>query len=224
MLDETKQDENLLCLNTQSFTKDNFVSLCDILAQKDDDLKAIVTKYDYPPFWSRVPSFATLINFILEQQVSLASAKAALLKLEAAIGTITPEKILLLSDEEMKACYFSRQKIRYTRNLARAIIEGELDVDALAVLPDEAMRSKLKKIKGIGDWTADVFLMMALHRCDCFATRDVALIKSIKEVKGLSPFTSKEEILAVAEHWRPFRTIAAYLLWHAYLESRKTKR
>jgi len=203
--------------------KNNFYPLCDILSQQDNDLKRIIAQYGYPPFWSRVPSFATLIHIILEQQVSLASAKAAFLKLESKIGHITPEKILQLSDEEMKACYFSRQKIKYARHLADAIVNGELNIEQLNNLPDHLVRTELKKVKGIGDWTVDVYLMMVLHRCDCFAGGDIALIKSIKEVKGLSPLTSKEEILSIIENWKPYRTIAAFILWHAYIKKRNLK-
>src|SRR6476660_8146619 len=136
-----------------SFDKDNFYSFCDVISEKDSDLKKIITQYGYPPFWSRISSFATLIHIILEQQVSLASAKAAFLKLESKIGHITPEKILLLTDEEMKACYFSRQKIKYARHLAGAIVNGELTIEQLNNLPDDLVRNELKKIKGIGDWT-----------------------------------------------------------------------
>ena len=207
----------------ECFTKDNFILLCDKLARKDKHLKKVIKQYDYPPLWSRVASFATLIHIILEQQVSLASAKAAFLKLEAKIGHITPEKIIQLSDEEMKACYFSRQKIKYAKHLATAIINNELSIEQLNDLPDESLRSELKKIKGIGDWTVDVFMMMALHRCDCFPAGDIALIKSIKEVKGLAPLTSKEEILLIADTWKPYRTIAAFILWHAYIKKRNLK-
>jgi len=203
-----------------SFDKNNFLSLCDSLAERDKDLKNIIIQFGYPPLWSRTPSFATLIHIILEQQVSLASAKAAFLKLESAIGHITPEKILQLSDEEMKACYFSRQKTKYAKHLAEVILNGELNIDALQTLPDNAVRTELKKVKGIGDWTVDVFLMMVLHRNDCFATGDIALMKSIKEVKGLVPLTSKAEILLITETWKPYRTLAAFLLWHAYIRIR----
>ena len=206
-----------------SFDKNNFHSLCDILAERDNDLKNIITRYDYPPLWSRVPSFATLIHIILEQQVSLASAKAAFLKLESKIGHITPEKILELSDEEMKACYFSRQKMKYARHLAEVILNDTLNIDALQTLPDDVIRTELKKVKGIGDWTVDVFLMMVLHRNDCFATGDIALMKSIKQVKGLPPLTSKEEILLITENWKPYRTVAAFMLWHAYIKKRNLK-
>jgi DNA-3-methyladenine glycosylase II len=206
-----------------SFDKDNFHSLCDVLSEKDNDLKKIIAQFGYPPLWSRVPSFATLIHIILEQQVSLASAKAAFLKLESKIGHIIPKKILQLSDEEMKACYFSRQKMNYARHLADEIVNGELNIEQLNNLPDDLVRTELKKVKGIGDWTVDVYLMMVLHRCDRFATGDIALMKSIKEVKGLSPLTSKEEILSIVENWRPYRTIAAFMLWHAYIKKRNLK-
>ena len=206
-----------------SFDKDNFHSLCGVLSEKDNDLKKIIAQFGYPPLWSRVPSFATLIHIILEQQVSLASAKAAFLKLESKIGQITPKKILQLSDEEMKTCYFSRQKMNYARHLADEIVNGELNIEQLNNLPDDLVRTELKKVKGIGDWTVDVYLMMVLHRCDCFATGDIALMKSIKEVKGLPPLTSKEEILSVVENWKPYRTIAAFMLWHAYIKKRNLK-
>src|SRR3954471_8647190 len=123
-----------------TFNKDNLNSLCDILAERDKDLKNIIVQFSHPPFWSRTPSFATLINIILEQQVSLASAKAAFLKLESRIGHITPEKILQLNDEEMKACYFSRQKIKYARDLAEAVIKGKLNIEELHHLPDDVIR------------------------------------------------------------------------------------
>ena len=206
-----------------SFDENNFHSLCDALAKKDKHLKQIILQYGYPPLWSREPTFATLIYIILEQQVSLASAKAAFIKLQEKIGHIIPEKIVKLSDDEMKACYFSRQKMVYARHLSAAVINKELQIENLCLLNDEDVRTELKKIKGIGDWTADVFLMMCLHRCDLFPTGDVALIKSTKEVKQLPAETTKEEILQIASRWKPYRTIAAYLLWHAYIKKRDMK-
>jgi len=207
----------------ECFNEDNFISLCDKLARKDKDLKAVIKQHGYPPLWGRVPSFATLIHIILEQQVSLASAKAAFLKLEAKIGHITPEKVLVLTDEEMKACYFSRQKIIYARHLANALITDKFSINKIVSLNDEALRNEMKKLKGIGDWTIDVFMMMALHRCDCFPTGDIALMKSIKEVKRLDNNTSKEEVLVIANKWKPYRTIAAFIFWHAYIKKRNIK-
>lgn len=199
----------------------HFHQHCDALAREDHDLKQIIDDYGYPPLWSRAPDFKSLIHFILEQQVSLASAKAALDKLEQRLTVVAPEALLALTDEELKACYFSRQKIVYARGLAIAIVSGSFVMDELGELPDEEVRDRLKRLKGIGDWTADVFLMMALHRCDLFPLGDVALVKSIKNIKKLPADATKEEILDVAKRWQPYRSVAAYLLWHAYLSKRK---
>jgi DNA-3-methyladenine glycosylase II len=206
-----------------TFSEDNFHSLCDKLAAKDKHLKWIVTTHGYPPLWSRAATFATLIHVILEQQVSLASAKAAFLKLQEKIGHITPEKLLLLTDEEMKACYFSRQKIVYARHLANAIVNGDLVVEDLEKMENDDIRLLLKKLKGIGDWTVDVFLMMVLHRTDVFPPGDIALMKSLKEVKELPMDTPREQLLALAARWKPYRTVAAFLLWHAYIKKRNLK-
>jgi DNA-3-methyladenine glycosylase II len=204
-----------------TFSKDNFTDLCDELALIDQDLKKIIRLYGYPPLWSRKPTFETLIHIILEQQVSLASAKAALDKLKLKTKKITPQNLLKLSDEEMRSCYFSRQKMLYARHLAESIISKSFSISELKQQTDEEATASMKKLKGIGDWTADVFLMMSLNRTDCFPTGDVALMKSIKKVKRLTEDCLKEEVLSVAEKWRPNRTIAAYLLWHSYLSERK---
>jgi DNA-3-methyladenine glycosylase II len=205
-----------------TFNKNNFTGYCDELSAKDKDLGKIIHRHGYPPLWSRKPGFETLVHIILEQQVSLASAKAALDKLKLRIP-VTPRKILQLTDEEMKGCYFSRQKTLYARHLAEAVLSGSFAIQALNKLKDDEVRTAMKKIKGIGDWTADVYLMMALQRTDCFPAGDIALVKSIKAVKGLPANCPKGDILAVADKWRPYRTIAAYLLWHSYLSERNRK-
>lgn len=200
------------------FSEDDFDQLCRKLAKKDPHIKSIIDQYGIAPVWTRKPGFETLIHIILEQQVSLASAKAALVKLKEKIGAVTPKKLLQLSDEELKACYFSRQKIVYARCLAQAIESGELSIKKLQSLPDEEVRAALTKIKGIGNWTVDVFLMMVLHRTDLFPTGDIALMNSVRHVKELPSHTSREEILLIAESWRPYRTVAAFLFWHAYIK------
>ncbi len=205
------------------FSEADFTSLCKRLAKKDPHIKAVIDQHGYPPVWSRKPNFETFVHIILEQQVSLASAKAALNKLKEKIGTVTTKKLLLLSDEELKACYFSRQKIVYTRCLAQAIETGQLSIKKLQQLPDEEVRAKLTQIKGIGNWTVDVFLMMVLHRTDLFPTGDIALINSVKHVKQLPSHTTKEEILELAEAWRPNRTVAAFVFWHAYIKRKNIK-
>ena len=205
------------------FTETDFIDRCKQLAKKDADLRSVIQQYGYPPLWKREQGFETLIHIILEQQVSLASAKAALDKLKEKLIDITPENLLSLTDAALKACYFSRQKIIYSRELAAVIISQQLKLDKLASAPDEIIRQELTKIKGIGHWTVDVYLMMALQRSDLFPTGDIALIKSIKAIKQLPAETTKEEIIQLAESWRPNRTIAAFILWHAYLSKRKSK-
>jgi DNA-3-methyladenine glycosylase II len=210
-------------LPNQSFDDLSFYKLCDQLAKKDAHIKEIISTHGYPPIWSREPSFETLIHIILEQQVSLASAKAALVKLKEKIGAVTPKKLLQLSDEELKACYFSRQKTVYARCLATAIVNGELSIKKLQSLSNDEIRETLTKIKGIGNWTVDVFLMMVLHRTDLFPTGDIALMNSVRFVKSLEAHSTREEILALAEAWRPNRTVAAFLFWHAYIKRKNIK-
>ena len=202
----------------QQFHKDNFQQLCDQLARKDRELKGIIREYGYPPMWTRPATFQTLILTILEQQVSLAAAYAAFKKLREKIGYVTPAKILALTDEEMRAVYFTRQKMGYARELARAIQSRKLVLKQLGTLSDEEVRAKMIRLKGIGHWTIDVYLMHALQRTDLFPLGDIALVNSLKLVKQLSPHATKEEMLAIAEAWRPNRTIAAMLLWHAYIQ------
>lgn len=202
------------------FDKTNFQQLCDKLARRDKDLKGIIKTHGYPPMWTRPATFQTLILTILEQQVSLASAYAAFKKLKEKTGYVTPAKILSLTDEEMRACYFTRQKMGYARGLAAAIRDKKLVLKKLHPLPDEDIRTQLIQLKGIGHWTIDVYLMHALQRSDLFPLGDIALVNSLKETKKLSPAISKEGMLAIAEPWRPYRTIAAMILWHAYIQKR----
>lgn len=207
----------------RQFSKEDFTIICNKLSKKDRELKTIIKTHGYPPMWSRPATFSTLIHIILEQQVSLASAKAAFVKLKKRIGNITPKKVLALSDAELRACYFSRQKTVYARHLAGAIVSKQLNLKKLSELRDEEIRTELKKIKGIGDWTVDVYLLFALQRSDLFPTGDLAMMNSFKEIKQLPKHTSKEDIIALAENWRPHRSIATMLLWHAYIETRGIK-
>lgn len=205
------------------FNVDNFYQFCDVLAKKDKDLQKIIKQYGYPPMWTRPASFQTLILFILEQQVSLASAYAAFKKLRERIGYVTPSKILSLTDEELRACYFSRQKIVYARELAKAVQSRQLRLKKFSNAHEDEVRIELKKIKGIGDWTVDVYLMHALQRSDLFPLGDIALVNSLKETKQLHPHITREKMLAIAEPWRPYRSVASMILWHAYIQKRGIK-
>ena len=204
----------------KQFSSENFQLLCDKLSRKDRELMNIIKEYGYPPMWTRPATFQTLILTILEQQVSLASAYAAFKKLKEKTGLVTPAKILALNDGELRSCYFSRQKIMYARELANTVESKQLRLRKLSLLTDEEVRQQMIKIKGIGNWTTDVFLMHALQRTDLFPLGDIALVNSLKEVKRLHKETSKEKMLKIAEPWRPYRTIASMILWHAYIKKR----
>ncbi|HEX5154293.1 MAG TPA: DNA-3-methyladenine glycosylase 2 family protein [Parafilimonas sp.] len=206
-----------------AFSKENFHSICHQLAEKDADLKKIINDHGLPPMWSRPAIFQTLVLTILEQQVSLASAYAAFKKLKEKTGFVTPKKILALSDAELKACYFSRQKIIYVRGLANAIVSKKISLRKLSESTNDEIREILKQVKGIGDWTVDVYLIHALQRSDLFPLGDIALVNSLKHVKQLPTASTKDELLAIAENWRPYRTIACMLLWHAYIERKGIK-
>jgi DNA-3-methyladenine glycosylase II len=205
------------------FTSDNFHGLCHDLAEKDFIFKDILQQHSYPPMWTRPANFATLIHIVLEQQVSLASAKAAFNKLKEKLGTITPAQVLKLSDEELRACYFSRQKTVYARHLAEAFISKKIQLNKLTASHDEEVRGVLKQVKGIGDWTADVYLLFALQRIDIFPIGDLAMVNALKEVKKLPAHTTRQDLLLLADSWRPYRSIAAMLLWHHYIKTRNIK-
>jgi DNA-3-methyladenine glycosylase II len=205
----------------KQFDRSNYQTICDQLASSDPELRKIIDTHGYPPFWSRPNSFGSLVHIILEQQVSLASALSALNKLKERVQELTPARILLLTDEEMRASYVSRQKSSYIRYLAEALLSGQLKLDDLPHLPDEAVRAQLVALKGIGNWTADVYLMFALQRADIFPIGDLAAVNALKRVKQLPVETTREKMLEITALWQPYRTLAAMLLWHYYLSSPK---
>ena len=191
------------------------------LAKRDQDLAKIASTYGPPPLWEREQGFHTLIHIILEQQVSLASAKAAYNRLEEAVDRLEPENFLKLTDEELKQIGFSRQKTRYGRELANAIIDGSLDLSGLDKLEDKDAKVQLMKVKGIGPWTADIYLLMALGRPDIWPEGDLALEVAIQRLKGWLRRPTPEEARNMSDEWQPWRAVAARLLWHFYLSERK---
>ena len=191
------------------------------LAKRDEDFARIVSTYGPPPLWEREQGFHTLIHIILEQQVSLASAKAAYNRLEEAVSPLTPRNFLRLKDEELKQIGFSRQKTIYGRDLANAIMVGSLDLPVLGKLEDEEAKEQLMKVKGIGSWTADIYLLMALGRPDIWPKGDLALVVAIQRIKGWVRRPTPEEVGNMSDEWQPWRAVAARLLWHFYLSERK---
>jgi DNA-3-methyladenine glycosylase II len=198
--------------------------IVEVLAGREKMFASVVKQYGMPPLWEREPGFPTLMHIILEQQVSLASAKTAFDRLCAAIGPPTPANFLTLDDVQLKTIGFSRQKARYGRELSRAIVEGRLDLEALAKADDDTVRAELIKLPGIGHWTVDVYLLLVLRRPDAFAPSDLALQVSVQRLKKLKARPTPLQVEAMAEKWRPYRAGAARLLWHAYLSERAQKR
>jgi DNA-3-methyladenine glycosylase II len=191
------------------------------LIKTDKTIAGIYSKYESPPNWYRPPGFVTLAKFILEQQVSLASANAHFLKLNSYLQEFTPTEILKLTEEEMRNCQISRQKSKYLRELSTAILNNSIDLEGLSSLNEVEIRRQLTDIKGIGNWTADVYLMFGLQAKDIFPVGDIAIVNTMKELTGAQ---TKEEIISLAERWRPLRSLAAYFLWHYYLAKRNKKK
>ena len=178
----------------------------------------IYDQYGAPLNWSRPGGFVSLVKIILEQQVSLASANAHFQKLNGYLKEFSPSHVLQLTDEEMRTCQISRQKAKYLRALSMAIMHGDLDLEKLSALDETDIRRQLTSIKGIGHWTTDIYLMFCLQAKDILPIGDIAVVNTVKELWQLQ---SKEEILLLAEKWRPYRSLAVYFLWHYYLRKRK---
>jgi DNA-3-methyladenine glycosylase II len=191
------------------------------LLKTDKIFARIHKQYGPPPNWTRPQGFITLSKIILEQQVSLASAAAHFIKLESFLPEFSPTHILQLSDEEMRRCQISRQKTAYLRALSNAILQDDIDLSKLSSLDEAEVRKQLTAIKGIGHWTADIYLMFCLQAKDIFPAGDIAVINTVKELSGAK---TKEEIIQLAEKWKPYRSLATYYLWHYYLRKRNRQR
>jgi len=187
------------------------------LAVADPDLGRVVERLGTPPMWGREPGFPTLVFIILEQQVSLASARSTFAKLNARLPTLNPGSFLTLDDRTLKEIGFSGQKGRYCRGLARAVNDGGLHLEELATLPDDAVCAALEKVVGIGPWTSSIYLLMVLQRPDVLPPGDLALTAAAQDLKGLDHPPPPRELEAIAEQWRPWRSVAARILWHHYL-------
>ena len=187
------------------------------LAGVDDDLKLIIQSDGPPPLWEREPGFPSLVHIILEQQVSLASAQAAFDKLKEVLPELEPAPFLSLGDAALREIGFSRQKTRYVRSLAESICNGTLSLPSLSSQHEDAVRAQLTQVTGIGSWTADIYLLMALRRPDVWPIGDLALIKSVMHVKNLGEKPAADEMEKTAAAWRPWRSVAARILWNHYI-------
>src|SRR3954470_3021421 len=189
------------------------------LGRADAHLAGVLSRHGTPPLWGRDPGFATLVQIILEQQVSLASGRAAFGRVLAVSGRMAPRSIARLSERDLRGAGLTRQKAAYVRGLAVAIVRGEFDLAAVDKMDDERAHAELVTLKGIGPWSADIYLLMALGRRDVWPRHDLALASAMREVKGLRSLPTPERQLEIAESWRPWRAVAARILWHHYLST-----
>lgn len=187
------------------------------LAARDSALAAILAQRGVPPLWGRERGFATLLLIILEQQVSLASARMTFARLQAVAGAVTPERLLELDDDTLRAAGFSRQKSTYARGLARDLLSGAFALDALAEMPDAEAFNHLVALHGVGPWSANIYLLMALRRPDVWPAGDLALIVGAQMIWGLEERPTAAWVAERAAAWAPWRSVAARLLWSEYL-------
>ena len=187
------------------------------LAARDEILARILATHGAPPMWRRATGFATLVHIILEQQVSLKSAKSMLRRLKAAIDPFTPERFVEVGEAHFRGLGVTRQKSSYLLRLSESMLSSELSLTRLARLSDDEARIQLTRIKGIGSWSADVYLLMAMRRADIWPAGDLALAVAVKELWGLEFKPTPDELERIAERWRPYRAVAARMLWQHYL-------
>lgn len=206
-----------------SLTRESFRDCALDLAQRDAPLRAVLDEHGMPEFWHRPASFASLVLFVVEQQVSLASAKATFDRMAAALGGVTPKTVFAADEGLLSGAGLTRQKLRYVRLLAVEAVEGRLDLAALATEPDDVVRARLTALTGIGPWTADVYLLSCLRRPDIWPVGDRALQVGVGEVLQADDVPTPAELEVLGERWRPYRAVAARLVWHAYLCRRGRK-
>src|SRR3989449_4205703 len=193
------------------------------LVRRDPHLAAVVARHGPPPLWDRPPGFETLVQIILEQQISLSAGRAAYGRLERLAGAVTPERVASLAESDLRSAGLTRQKSSYIRGLAVAIVAGEFDPSGLTEMDDESARIELIKLRGVGAWTADIYLLMALGRADIWPSGDLALVAAIREVKRMRSLPGPDRIGRITNAWRPWRAVAARVLWHHYLSTPRTR-
>jgi DNA-3-methyladenine glycosylase II len=203
-----------------SLTTKTLAQAAQDLAARDEMLARILATHGAPPMWRRATGFTTLVHIILEQQVSLKSAKSMLRRLQSAIDPFTPENFISLGESYLRGLGVTRQKSTYLLHLSNSILSGDLSLARLSRMTDDDVRLRLTRIKGIGSWSADVYLLMAMRRADIWPAGDLALAVAVKELWGLEFRPTPDELERIAERWRPYRAVAARMLWQHYLGKR----
>ena len=188
-----------------------------VLTQKDEVLKGIISEFGLPIIQKRKEGFASMCHIILEQQVSIASAKAAYEKLVNLVGKVDPFTIHNATDEDLRSCGISRQKTIYLKDVAQRVIRKELSFSSLPMKTEQQIRNELIQIKGVGNWSIDVYLMFCMQSQDIIPLGDIAIKNTLMELYNCQ---SEDEMLAISSNWKPFRTLASFIIWHYYLKKR----
>ena len=216
-----RKGEKLNLTRANTLTKESLARAAKLLARRDKDLASSFKQHGPPPLWARKPGFATLVHIILEQQVSLASAAALFTRLNKSVVPFRPAQMLLLGEAHLKSIGLTRQKAAYCLHLSQSLSEKRLNLNQLSRLSDEDAKTRLMEVKGIGSWSADIYLLMALLRQDVWPASDLALAVAVKQLRKLKSIPGPDELTEFAEGWRPFRSVAARMLWQYYLAQRK---
>jgi len=205
---------------TAALSEDSLARAAKLLAKRDKDLASILETLGPPPLWSRRPGFPTLVQIILEQQVSLASAASIFARLRRNVVPFHPVRMAELGEAHLKSLGLTRQKTAYCLHLAQSITEKRLYLSRLSLLSDTQAKAALMEVKGIGSWSADIYLLMALLRPDVWPASDLALTTAITRLKKLEERPTPEQLSRIADAWQPFRSVAARMLWQYYLAMR----
>jgi DNA-3-methyladenine glycosylase II len=208
----------------EALTEVTLARAAKLLGRRDKDLALILERLGPPPLWARPQGFSTLIKIILEQQVSLASAASLFARLKRNVVPFHPVRMIELGEVHLKSLGLTRQKTAYCLHLAESISDKRLRLSQLSRMSDEEARAALMAIKGLGSWSADVYLLMVLRRPDVFPATDLALITSVTTVKQLTARPNTNQFLEMAEAWRPYRAVAARMLWQHYLAQRAARK
>jgi len=202
-------------------TNEALKAAAEVLAARDRHLASIYQIHGAPPMWARRPGFSTLLRIVLEQQVSLVSARAMFARLKSNIAPFTPEAFIASGEAYLRSLGVTRQKAHYCVQVAQAFMNSHLD--KIVRMNDEEAHATLLQIKGVGPWTANIYLLMALRRPDIWPDGDVALATAVGKLLKMNPRPAFTELAQIAERWRPYRSVAARMLWQYYLAERKRR-
>ena len=211
-------------MTSEALSEVTLAAVAKLLARRDEHLRLVLKTLGPPPLWARPPGFSTLVKIILEQQVSLASAASLFARLKRNVVPFQPARMIELGELHLKSLGLTRQKTAYCLHLAESLTEKRLRLSQLSRMTDEEARAALMAIKGLGSWSADVYLLMVLRRPDVFPATDLALVTSVTSLKQLAARPTTDEFLVMAEAWRPYRAVAARMLWQFYLAQRANKK